>query len=441
MNEHGRLNELGANERPAWLGFKSTQMSMYRRLLLLSAVAVLSASCTSQGMLDIELLRKDQADDAAARLEHVDAFMQQLKLEGGPIIENDTTVVFIYRGPAERVRLMGDMTQWADEIPFERIDGTDVFYYRGTFPTKARLEYVLLLDGKAPVVDSLNPHAVLSGFGPFSELVMPGYEYHPAFESVRDGTPGGYDRVIRYELPVGMMGYATEIHVYVPPGYESSDKHHPVVYIQDGRDYIEFAHTPTLLDAMVASGQIEPVITVFVSPPNRHRAEMPNRATEYGLNPDYARFMAEEVVPFVNERYHVIDNPAARLVTGDSFAGLVSVYIPFQYPEVFGLGYSQSGYLSLKGDSMISLFEEADPKPIRLFVDVGHYERMVGKGWLPDNEIDFLAGNRRFNEVLEAKGYDYVYREYPEGHTWGNWRAHLADALIHFFPAGRKEDQ
>jgi enterochelin esterase-like enzyme len=36
-------------------------------------------------------------------------------------------------------------------------------------------------------------------------------------------------------------------------------------------------------------------------------------------------------------------------------------------------------------------------------------------------------------EVLKKKNYDFVYREYPEGHTWGNWRRHLIDALIHFF--------
>ncbi len=59
--------------------------------------------------------------------------------------------------------------------------------------------------------------------------------------------------------------------------------------------------------------------------------------------------------------------------------------------------------------------------------------RTVGKGWLPDEEIDFVAANRRFRDVLSEGGYDFEYREYPEGHTWGNWRRHVADALIHYF--------
>jgi enterochelin esterase-like enzyme len=36
-------------------------------------------------------------------------------------------------------------------------------------------------------------------------------------------------------------------------------------------------------------------------------------------------------------------------------------------------------------------------------------------------------------DALAEKGYDFVYKEYPEGHTWGNWRRHLIDALIHFY--------
>jgi enterochelin esterase family protein len=38
--------------------------------------------------------------------------------------------------------------------------------------------------------------------------------------------------------------------------------------------------------------------------------------------------------------------------------------------------------------------------------------------------------------ALDSAGYDLIYREYPEGHTWGNWRTHLIEALKHFF--GRK---
>ncbi len=411
---------------------------MIRSLAVLLAVCGLLAACSMEQMPDIDKLVLDvaAAGEASAREDLAEAFMQQVKAAGTPDLENDTTAVFVYRGPANRVRIMGDMTQWADEIEMERIAGTDVHYYRGTYSAGARLEYLLLLDDLPPATDPLCRFKVLSGLGAHSELAMPGYVYPSVFDSVRTGRQGDYERVERHILPAGIMGYQTQIHVYVPPGYAPSSARYPAVYILDGQDYIEYAHTPAALDFLIESGAIVPVVAVFISPPNRHEAGMPNRTTEYGLNPDYARFMADELVPFVEEHYQLTEAPSARLVAGDSYAGLASVYIPFQQPDVFGLGYSQSGYLSLQSDTLIEAFRQASPKPIRLYVDIGLYERKVGQGWLPDDEIDFLAANRRFREVLSAKGYDYVYREYPEGHTWGNWRVHLIDALVHFFPAG-----
>ena len=410
---------------------------MVRFAAMVLAGSSLLMACSKEHMPDIDQLRRDvaAAGDESARAILVDAFMERVRAVGTPMLENDTTAVFVYRGPATRARIVGDMTQWAREIEMEPIEGTDVHFLRGTYPMGARLEYLLQVDGRLPVPDPLCPHKVLSGLGAHSELAMPGYAYPAVFDSVRFGVAGGYERLRRHLLPAGIMGYETEIHVYTPPGYAASDARYPAVYIQDGRDYIEYAHTPAVLDHLASSGAIRPVVAVFVSPPNRHQAAAPNRTTEYGLNPDYARFMAEELVPYVEGRHRLQDSPSARLVAGDSYAGLASAYIPFRHPEVFGLGYSQSGYLSLQGDTLIEAYREADPKPVRLFVDIGIYERSVGKGWLPDDETDFLAANRRFGEVLSARGYDHVYREYPEGHTWGNWRAHLMDALVHFFPA------
>jgi len=205
------------------------------------------------------------------------------------------------------------------------------------------------------------------------------------------------------------------------------------VFVQDGEDYIEFAQASVVLDKLISTEQIEPMIGVFVAPPNRHKPEMPNRMTEYGLNDDYVNFMADELVPFIDSTYRTEIDPSARMVVGDSFGGLISAYVPFLRPEVFGIGYSQSGYVSYQKDSLIKLYQEAERKTIFLYVDTGLYERSVGANMLPADETDFLMANRRFKKVLDKKGYDVIYKEYPEGHTWGNWRRHFIDGLIYYF--------
>jgi S-formylglutathione hydrolase FrmB len=43
-----------------------------------------------------------------------------------------------------------------------------------------------------------------------------------------------------------------------------------------------------------------------------------------------------------------------------------------------------------------------------------------------------LAGNRRLHDSLVAAGIAHVYAEYPGGHTWEYWEAHLEDTLLFF---------
>ena len=100
---------------------------------------------------------------------------------------------------------------------------------------------------------------------------------------------------------------------------------------------------------------------------------------------------------------------------------------------MFKYAYSQSGYQSCFKDQLINAFKDSPKKDIKLYVDSGTYERNVGASFLPADETDFLEANRRLKKVLEEKGYEFVYHEYPQGHTWGNWRRHLIDGLQYFF--------
>jgi enterochelin esterase-like enzyme len=408
---------------------------------LLALIAMIAPATAQPVSFDSTLAAIDTAPPAE-RQPLADAFWSRLAQM--PLVENDTTVVFLYRGEAGSVGLLGDMSEWNGTLPLVRVEGTDLWYRRTVFEPGARLEYLFMVDEDSRgfgaellgVPDPHNPHRVRSGFGPTSELAMPGYAYPAVFDPVRDGTPGSLDGLDVHTVPAGVLPYQHDVLVYTPPGYDAS-RRYPTVYFVDGRDYVEFAHAPAVLDALIGAGEIEPVVAVFVDPPNRHGAEAPNRTTEYGLNDDFVAFLADELVPFIDRHYAPRLAPADCLIVGDSYGGLIATYVAFRRPDAFRMAYSQSGYHSFRSDRLIRLMDTDDPPPIRLYVDVGTYERQVGAGLLPPAETDFLAANRRLRDVLATRGYDFAYAEYPEGHTWGNWRAHLIDALRHFFPAQR----
>ncbi|HNW58994.1 MAG TPA: alpha/beta hydrolase-fold protein [bacterium] len=380
------------------------------------------------------LSRIERNGDAAQKQQLVDEFFRDLQPGAYPFFPSDTAYVLVYRGAKDSVGVLGDMNNWTQAAWMTHVAGTDLFYHRGTAPAGARLEYWFVF-GKNSLwsVDPLNPAKSLNGFGELSELAMPRYEQHPFFAEYRSGRKGSAAGLKVHEMDSAVLGYPHAIHVYLPPGYATTQRY-PALYLQDGIDYVEFAQVPQMLDQLIRSRRIRPLIAVFVTPPNRFQPGMPNRMTEYGLNDTYVRFFADELVPFIGRTYAALDDPRARLVAGDSFGGLISAYIPFLRPEVFGYGYSQSGYLSFKGDTLIRLYRDTPKRPVRLYVDSGTYEETVGASFLPAAETNFIAANRRFEKVLAAQGYEFVYREYPEGHTWGNWRRHLIDALIWFFP-------
>ncbi|MEO8399570.1 MAG: alpha/beta hydrolase-fold protein [Ignavibacteriaceae bacterium] len=367
------------------------------------------------------------------KLNLINSLINKIKKNNYPLFENDSTVILLYQGDIEKIEVIGDMTNWEYGIPMKKIKDTNLFYLRGRYEPNARLEYWLRLsENDFPFTDPLNSYKSLNGLGELSELVMPGYEPHPYFDDYKFGKKGGYESLREFKLFSEVLNYDHTIHIYIPPGYDSQKKYSSV-YFQDGRDYIEFAVVPHVLNELIKSQIIEPLIAVFVTPPNLHQPAVPNRMTEYGLNDNYVKFFVDELVPFVDSNFSTKKNYTQRLVAGESYGGLISTYISFSHPEIFGMAYSQSGYHSFQKDKMIYLLEINEQKPVKLYVDIGTYERKVGSSFISLDETDFLAANRRLRKALLQKNYNFIYKEYFEGHTWGNWRRHLIDALIYFF--------
>jgi enterochelin esterase-like enzyme len=409
-------------------------------LFILMLLGINSVTGFGQNIFSDFYERINKTDDVDSKQQLADEFYASINKDNYPIFENDSTVVLLYKGEVDTVVLLGDMGDWTNKIYMNRIESTDLFFHRGNYEPDSRMEYWLILNDKDDrfSIDSLNQYIVRNGLGEFSELAMPQYVRHPLFNSYIHGEKGNFENLIEKSIPSKYMNYDHTVHIYLPPGYDSSNQKYPVVYFQDGKDYIEFAVAHHIIENLIKENKIAPVIAVLVTPPNLHQPKIPNRSTEYGMNDDYVSFFVKELVPTIDQKFRTINSPDNRLVVGDSYGGLISLYIGFTNPKIFGKIYSQSGYHSFNKDSLIKLINNSDLKPINIYLDVGTYEHSVGANFLPEGERDFLAGNRRMKKVLEKKRYDFKYAEYHEGHTWGNWRRHLIDALMYLF--GKKND-
>lgn len=339
--------------------------------------------------------------------------MNSLLLRGDvfPLTETDTTVCFLYRGEAKRVFLSGDETSWTPAIPFTNITGTDYWYLKRTYEEQARLDYKIVVNDTLWMLDPLNPDTCMSGYGPNSELRMPGYirppeaEYYP-------GIPHGTlrDTLISSSVP----GNSRKIMLYLPNGYEKSGLDYPVVLFHDGLEFLSLANANNILDYLISREMITPLIAVFVPPVEREK--------EYtGTGKDaYRQFIAEELMPAIDQNYRTRKDPHERAMVGISNGGNIALFIGINNPDIFGRVAAMSSNFE---PDLFTAYQRGEKADLGLYLDMGVYD-------IPF--IEKLAVN--FVEVLGKKGYTFCFHQFPEGHSWGNWKGHLQLPLIRFFP-------
>ncbi|MNH21387.1 Carbohydrate acetyl esterase/feruloyl esterase precursor [compost metagenome] len=139
------------------------------------------------------------------------------------------------------------------------------------------------------------------------------------------------------------------------------------------------------------------------------------------------RFFAEELVPFVEERYSTRQDPQYRILAGDSLGGSVSLHIALAYPHLFTQVLSLSG--AFYGVSQHIISEQADLSWLNIYMIVGLQEN----AYETDRGIfDFVALNRNAKALLEHKQATISYEEKDGKHQWGFWQKELDQALSYF---------
>lgn len=334
-----------------------------------------------------------------------------------PIVDG-TTAIFIYQGGNVNVQMVGDMTDWGNGVPItmEKINGTDFWWYRAAYESDARLDYRFIVDGQEGV-DPRNPRFVPSGFGPSSELRMPAYVASPELQD-KNSYPTG--QLHEHTLSSAMLNQIRSFFVYTPAGQLVGAKL-PSLYVHDGTDALNFIKMQRLMDTLIGRKEIPPMVVVFIPPINRE--------VEYKRNDAFADFIAQEIVPFIQETYQTDPDPAKTATMGASMGGLISLHLGMRHPDKFGLIAGQSGAYTRDEGVILQAIETQPRLPLKLHLIIGSYETAI----YPNPEGDFLAGNRQLNDILTRKGYEFSYTEFAQGHSWGLWEAQIGSALKYLY--------
>jgi enterochelin esterase family protein len=361
----------------------------------------------------------------------VNAFWKALVDNGQVPFAFEDQVAFLYRGQARSVRWIGDFTDWQRGLPLEgqRVGESDLWVAYATFPADSRLEYRIVVNDKEAILDPANPLQQWGGFGPNSVVAMPEYTFPTEVIPREDVTLGVLSAPI--SMASTHMGYTINYQVYTPAGYEALSGL-PVFYVTDAHEYTDprMGAMPIVLDNLIASSAtaasaiadeaIEPLIVVFIDPRDPETGAN-RREDEFLSNPAYAAFIARELVPHVDRTYKTAPSPDKRAILGVSYGGVNAAYCALTYPDVFHLVAMQSP--AFVDDSLYEGYRASPRLPLKVFLSTGY-------PW------DFDA--RTMRQILEEKGYDPLYLEVPEGHSWGQWRSQIDDLLFYLLgPAGR----
>lgn len=169
-----------------------------------------------------------------------------------------------------------------------------------------------------------------------------------------------------FVIDSAIMDQGREINVWLPPGYGEGDQTYPVLYLLDGGQAQDFHHISGLAQLGAMSGMTQAMIVVGVTSMDRQNElagpttdpEMVARYPNHGQSDRFRRFLAEEVMPVIQNRYRT-DGETALM--GESLAALFVVETFLNQPTVFdryiaispslwwadeGLSKSASGLLS-----------------------------------------------------------------------------------------------
>jgi predicted alpha/beta superfamily hydrolase len=133
--------------------------------------------------------------------------------------------------------------------------------------------------------------------------------------------------------------------IYLPPGYSSSQKRYPVLYMHDGQnvfdDSTSFAGewgVDETLDSI--SGRKKEIIVVAVDHGGLKRTNeyCPYDMEKFGKGEgdQYVDFLAKTLKPFIDKNYRTEKDKQNTFIAGSSMGGIISLYAVLKYPKVFG---------------------------------------------------------------------------------------------------------
>lgn len=226
-----------------------------------------------------------------------------------------------------------------------------------------------------------------------------------------------------------------DIVVWLPPSYyEKSEKRYPVLYMHDGQNIFDPATSAfgydwrldEVADSLIRTGSLQEIIIVGIY-------NTQDRSREYShsvLGYTYMDFIVSTLKPFIDTEYRTMPGKENTANGGSSLAGLISLMLVWNYPDIFSKAACISPAFKISGfnyvDTVINY--SGKKKEINLYIDNG------GVGL----ELELQPGVDEMLGALQNKGYELGedilwYIDLNASHSEAAWAARIWRPLLFFF--------
>ena len=261
-----------------------------------------------------------------------------------------------------------------------------------------------------------------------------GVEYPLTADSERQpGVPEGRIEQFEHESAI-FPGTTRGVWIYVPAQYKASEPAAVMIFQDGGRmhqsDGANAWRSTVVMDNLIHQKAMPVTIGIFINPGvmpalGDDRRERYNRSYEYdGMGDRYARFLVEEILPKVGEKYNLTDDPNLRGIGGSSSGGIAAFTAAWERPDYFRRVLMFVGsFTNLRGgDVYPGLIRKLEPKPLKVFMQDGENDLNIysGSWWMANQDV---------HSALEYAGYDVKFVKGEEGHNNKHGRSILPEGL------------
>ena len=224
----------------------------------------------------------------------------------------------------------------------------------------------------------------------------------------------------------GQLNYRSKIlninfpyKVYIPKLRYVTDKL-PVIFINDGKEYISKGKLPQKIDKLIKNKVISPLVAVFIDPVDLNMDRKNLRTKLFINNKNFVLFYKDELIPYLSKKFPIGNSQKDRTIWGASFGGLFALDIANKEPQLFKNIIMQSpAFHPYK--RIYRSFINTEKRNFKLYMSYG-----TGK----DTEKQDIP----MIKILKEKGYNLKVNRIENGnHSWREWEKELDSILVYFY--------